>query len=60
MAEIERPDLSEVSTQDLIGMMLGCGLSNDPSDKQFAKFCRDEIAKRKPTAPPSTSVKEKR
>jgi len=28
--------------------MLACGMSNDPTDKAFAKACRDELAKRKP------------
>ena len=53
---MERPDLSDVPTPDLVGMMAACGQSNDPSDKEFAKFCRDEIAKRKPAA--STGDKE--
>lgn len=45
----EPPDLSETPTQDLCGLMLACSLSNDPTDKAFAKACRDEIARRKPT-----------
>lgn len=48
MDEFERPDLSDMTTDDLCGLMLACGLSDDESDKAFAKACRDEIAKRKP------------
>ena len=48
MDEFERPDLSNMTTDDLCGLMLACGLSDDKSDKAFAKACRDEIAKRKP------------
>ena len=48
MEAFEPPDFSETSTDDLCGMMLACGASEDESDKMFAKACRDEIAKRKP------------
>ena len=44
---IERPDLSEVPTPDLVEMMVACAMSGEPSDKEFAKFCREEIKKRK-------------
>ena len=49
-APIERPDLSMMSKSDLVEMMMGCAMSGDESDKQFAKFCADEIKKRKPNA----------
>jgi len=42
------PDLSDMSTDDLCDLMLACWMSNDKSDRVFAKACRDEIAKRKP------------
>lgn len=48
MSEFEQPDLSDMSSDDLCAMMLGCGMSNDPSDQAFVKACRDELAKRKP------------
>lgn len=48
MDEFEAPDLSHTSTDDLCDMMLLCGKSEDPSDKAFVRFCRDEIARRKP------------
>jgi hypothetical protein len=46
---MEKPDLGYMSTADLVELMLACGMSSDPSDKEFAKACRDEIARRKPT-----------
>jgi len=46
--ETERPDLSHMSVDDLAALLIGCSMSNDATDKQFAKFCRDEISKRKP------------
>lgn len=49
MAEIERPDLSHMDTQDLARMLIVCGASDDESDRQFAKFCADELKRRKPT-----------
>jgi hypothetical protein len=45
----ETPDLSDVPTDDLAGLLLACAMSNDPSDRAFAKACRDEIARRKPS-----------
>ncbi len=47
--ENQTPDLSSVPTQDLCGLMLACALSDDKSDREFAKACRDEIARRKPS-----------
>jgi hypothetical protein len=49
-AQQQTPDLSEVPTQDLCGLMLACSCSNDKSDRDFVKACRDEIARRKPEA----------
>lgn len=46
----ETPDLSGVPTGDLPALLIACAMSNDPSDKAFAKACRDEIARRKPAA----------
>ncbi|MES2973340.1 MAG: hypothetical protein V4757_07010 [Pseudomonadota bacterium] len=46
--QFEAPDLSDMSTDDLCAMMLACGMSNDRSDRDFAKACRDELARRKP------------
>lgn len=43
----ETPDLSNVPTSDLTGLMLACAMSDDPSDKALVKACRDEIARRK-------------
>ena len=57
MDEFERPDLSNMTTDDLCGLMLACGLSDDKSDKAFAKACRDEIAKRKPEKTANAGVK---
>lgn len=48
MDEFLPPDLSDMSNDDLCAMMLACGMSNDQSDRQFVKACRDELAKRKP------------
>lgn len=45
--KFESPDLSDMPTDDLVALMCGCSYSHDPSDKSFAKACRDEIAKRK-------------
>ena len=58
MSEIERPDLSHTPTSDLAAMMIVCGMSNDPSDKQFAKFCREEISRRKPDQPNAAKEQE--
>lgn len=44
----ELPDLSDMPELDLVMLMGQCGRSNDPSDKAFAKACRDELARRKP------------
>lgn len=44
----EAPDLSQTPTDDLCQLMMACAMSPDPSDKQFAKACRDELARRKP------------
>jgi hypothetical protein len=43
------PDLSHMSTDDLCQLLLMTGASHFPTDKAFAKACRDEIAKRKPS-----------
>lgn len=44
----EAPDLSFMTTADLVALMGECGQSPEPSDQAFAKACRDEIARRKP------------
>jgi hypothetical protein len=44
----EKPDLSATSAADLVALMTACGLSPDPSDQEFARACRDELARRKP------------
>jgi hypothetical protein len=46
-AAIEAPDVSHMSKNDLCILLFACGLSNDPSDRAFAKACRDELARRK-------------
>lgn len=46
--ELLPPDLSDTPTPDLCALMMACGMSKDPSDKMFAKACRDELAKRNP------------
>ena len=57
---MERPDLSHMDTQELSQLLIICGASDDESDRQFAKFCADELKRRKPTTytplcvPPST------
>lgn len=43
---MEQPDLSHMPTPELVMLMAACGSSDDPSDKEFAKACRDEIARR--------------
>ena len=55
---MEMPDLSDVPTSDLVLLMGSCAQSNDLTDKEFAKACRDEIARRKPKSAPQPS-KEK-
>lgn len=45
--EPEKP-LSSLSVNDICAMMLACGMSNDKSDRAFAKECALELAKRKP------------
>lgn len=47
--QIDRPDLSHMDTQDLSRMLIICGASDDESDRQFAKFCADELKRRGPT-----------
>lgn len=47
-ADYQPPDLSHMSTDDLCHLLLMTGGSDHPTDKAFAKQCRDEIAKRKP------------
>jgi len=42
------PDLSMMSNDDLCALMLATGSSNDPTDREFCKACRDELARRKP------------
>ncbi len=46
--KLERPDFSEMSVDDLAQMAIACAFSDDPSDKQFSIWCREEISKRKP------------
>lgn len=46
-ASIDPPDLSHMDKRDLCALLLECGMSNDPSDRAFAKACRDELARRK-------------
>lgn len=46
-AAIEAPDLSHMDKNDLCALLLACGMSDDPSDRVFAKACRDELARRK-------------
>jgi hypothetical protein len=43
------PDLSHMSTDDLCQLLIMTGASHEPTDRAFAKACRDEIAKRKPS-----------
>ena len=45
---VEAPDLSGMDSDGLCAMLLMCGRSSDPTDRAFAKACRDELAKRKP------------
>lgn len=40
------PDLSEFSVAEIMDMMRETMSSDDPSDQQFCKHCRDEIARR--------------
>jgi hypothetical protein len=42
------PALREMTNFELVMLMGQCGKSDDPSDKAFAKACRDELASRKP------------
>lgn len=49
MDKIERPDLSNMDTQEIAQMLIICGASDEESDRQFAKFCADELKRRKPT-----------
>lgn len=46
-AALETPDLSCMDKDGLCAMLLMCGMSSDPSDRAFAKACRDELARRK-------------
>jgi len=46
---MEMPDLSFMTTKDLLDLAFGCAKSRDPSDQAFAKACLKEVAKRKPT-----------
>lgn len=48
MKEIETPDLADIPESDLCALMMACSMSDDPTNKAFAKACRDELAKRKP------------
>jgi hypothetical protein len=52
----QQPDLSHMSIPDLIAMASECIGSPDESDREFAKACRDELAKRK--QPKSSQPKE--
>lgn len=45
---VEAPDLSGMDNDTLCAMLILCGRSDDPTDKAFAKACRDQLAKRKP------------
>lgn len=45
---MDKPDLSHMTTMELVMLMGACGRSEDQSDKDFAKFCREEIKRRKP------------
>lgn len=45
----EAPELSHMSVADLVILIGVCGRSDYQSDKDFAKACHDEIARRKPT-----------
>lgn len=45
---MEMPDVSMMSDDELVQLILACGHSNDPSDQMFAKGCAAELAKRKP------------
>lgn len=47
MSEYEAPDLSHMTTDELCQLMIVCAMSNEQSDRDFAKACKDEIAKRK-------------
>lgn len=51
---MDRPDLTQTSTDDIVVMLMTCGLSRDPDDQAFAKACRDELARRKPQSRPVT------
>lgn len=42
------PDLSHMSIADLLYMARECMESGEPSDLEFARTCKDEIARRKP------------
>lgn len=47
------PAFDDMTTDELVTLMLGCSLSPDPSDKEFAQACREEIKRRKPQTSPS-------
>lgn len=44
-------DLSMLSNSDLVTLLVECGSSLDPTDQEFAKACRDELARRRPVVP---------
>lgn len=46
--EYEAPDLSHMSIADLLYMARECMESGEPSDLEFARACKDELARRKP------------
>ena len=42
------PAFQDMPVDDLVRLMMACSMSNDPTDKAFAKACREEIKRRKP------------
>ena len=46
--EYEAPGLSHMSIADLLYMARVCMESGEPSDLEFARACKDELARRKP------------
>src|SRR5690606_14881707 len=43
------PALKDMPTNELATLMMACTLSRDPLDKVFAKACREELKRRKPS-----------
>ena len=48
---MERPDLSHMSVADLIEMARQCAQSRESADREFGKFCIEEIAARNKPKP---------